>query len=92
MYYGQLENRELEDIVYVNTYCVPIAHLRQNKPFRLLYLGHAQIKMAPYLIALALRLLFFSCFAGLSPIFSFFLSLALYSKFVVMTINLSLIL
>ena len=26
-------------------YCVPIALLRQNKPFRLLYLGHAQIKM-----------------------------------------------
>ena len=23
--------------------CVPIAHLRQNKPFPLLYLGHAQI-------------------------------------------------
>ena len=30
--------------VYVSTYCVPIAHLRQNKPFPLLYLGHAQIK------------------------------------------------
>ena len=29
--------------VYVSTYCVPIAHLRQNKPFPLLYLGHAQI-------------------------------------------------
>ena len=27
----------------VTTYCVPIAHLRQNKPFPLLYLGHAQI-------------------------------------------------
>ena len=25
------------------TYCVPIAHLRQNKPFPLLHLGHAQI-------------------------------------------------
>ena len=31
-------------LVYVSTYCVPIAHLRQNKPFPLLYLGHAQIK------------------------------------------------
>ena len=30
-------------LVYVSTYCVPIAHLRQNKPFALLYLGHAQI-------------------------------------------------
>ena len=30
-------------LVYVTTYCVPIAHLRQNKPFQLLYLGHAQI-------------------------------------------------
>ena len=30
-------------LVYVSTYCVPIAHLRQNKPFPLLYLGHAQI-------------------------------------------------
>ena len=29
--------------VYVSTYCVLIAHLRQNKPFPLLYLGHAQI-------------------------------------------------
>ena len=29
--------------VYVSTNCVPIAHLRQNKPFPLLYLGHAQI-------------------------------------------------
>ena len=28
---------------YVSTNCVPIAHLRQNKPFPLLYLGHAQI-------------------------------------------------
>ena len=28
--------------VYVSTYCVPIALLRQNKPFPLLYLGHAQ--------------------------------------------------
>ena len=26
-------------LVYVSTYCVPIALLRQNKPFRLLYLG-----------------------------------------------------
>ena len=31
-------------LVYVSTYCVPIALLRQNKPFPLLYLGHAQIK------------------------------------------------
>ena len=29
--------------VYVSTYCVPIALLRQNKPFPLLYLCHAQI-------------------------------------------------
>ena len=33
----------LASLVYVSTYCVPIAHLRQNKPFPLLYLGHAQI-------------------------------------------------
>ena len=31
--------------VYVSTNCVPIAHLRQTKPFPLLYLGHAQIIM-----------------------------------------------
>ena len=30
-------------LVYVSTYCEPIALLRQNKPFRILYLGHAQI-------------------------------------------------
>ena len=30
-------------LVYVSTYCVPIALLRQNKAFRLLYLGHSQI-------------------------------------------------
>ena len=30
-------------LVYVSTYYVPIAHLHQNKPFPLLYLGHAQI-------------------------------------------------
>ena len=30
-------------LVYVSTYCVPIALLRQNKPFPLLYLGHALI-------------------------------------------------
>ena len=30
-------------LVYVSSYCVPIAHLRQNKLFPLLYLGHAQI-------------------------------------------------
>ena len=33
----------LASLVYVSTYCVPTAHLRQNKPFPLLYLGHAQI-------------------------------------------------
>ena len=32
--------------VHVSTNCVPIAHLRQNKPFPLLYLGHAQITMS----------------------------------------------
>ena len=30
-------------LVYVSTYFVLIALLRQNKPFPLLYLGHAQI-------------------------------------------------
>ena len=35
--------RLFTSLVYVSTYCVPIAHLRQNKPFLLLYLGHAQI-------------------------------------------------
>ena len=35
--------RSFSCLVYVSTYCVPIALLRQNKPFRLLYLGHAQI-------------------------------------------------
>ena len=30
-------------LVYVSTYRVPITLLRQNRPFRLLYLGHAQI-------------------------------------------------
>ena len=30
-------------LVYVSTYCVPTALLRENKPFRLLCLGHAQI-------------------------------------------------
>ena len=29
--------------VYISTYWVPVALLRQNKPFPLLYLGHAQI-------------------------------------------------
>ena len=29
--------------VHVSRNCVPIAHLCQNKPFPLLYLGHAQI-------------------------------------------------
>ena len=33
----------LASLVYFSTYYVPIALLRQNKPFRLLYLGHAQI-------------------------------------------------
>ena len=37
-------------LVYVSTYCVPIAHLRQNKPFPLLYLGHAQIIISIILI------------------------------------------
>ena len=30
-------------LVYVSMYCVPIALLCQNRPFPLLYLGHAQI-------------------------------------------------
>ena len=30
-------------LVYVSTFCVLIALLRQNKPFPLLYLGHAKI-------------------------------------------------
>ena len=30
-------------LVYISTYCVPIALLHQNEPFSLLYLGHAQI-------------------------------------------------
>ena len=34
----------LASLVYVSKYCVPIELLRQNKPFRLLYLGHTQIK------------------------------------------------
>ena len=34
----------LASFVYVSKYCVPIELLRQNKPFRLLYLGHTQIK------------------------------------------------
>ena len=29
----------LASLVYVSTYCVPNAHLRQNKPFPLLYLA-----------------------------------------------------
>ena len=33
----------LASLVYVSTHWVPIALLRQNKPFPLLYLGHAQI-------------------------------------------------
>ena len=33
----------LASLVYFSTYCVPKALLRQNKPFPLLYLGHAQL-------------------------------------------------
>ena len=33
----------LASLVYVSTYCMPIALLRHDKPFPLLYLGHAQI-------------------------------------------------
>ena len=33
----------LASLVYVSTYCMPIALLRRDKPFPLLYLGHAQI-------------------------------------------------
>ena len=32
-------------LVYIGTYCVPIATLNQNKRSRLLYLGDAQIKI-----------------------------------------------
>ena len=32
-------------LVYGSKYCVLIAHFRQNKPFPLLYLGHAQLKI-----------------------------------------------
>ena len=35
---------------YVSTYCAPIAHLRQNKLFPLLYLGHAQITKQTYIV------------------------------------------
>ena len=38
-------NIRLASLVYVSTYCVLIALLCQNKPFRLLYLGHAQMKI-----------------------------------------------
>ena len=38
--------------VYVSTNCVPIADLRQNKPFPLLYLGHAQITIGPHKMTL----------------------------------------
>ena len=38
-------------LLYVSTYCVPIAHLRQNKPFPLLYLWHAQIILPLALMA-----------------------------------------
>ena len=37
-------------LVYVSTYCVPIAHLHQNKPFPLLYLGRTQIINIQYLL------------------------------------------
>ena len=30
-------------LVYISTYCVPIAPLHLNEPFSSLYLGHAQI-------------------------------------------------
>ena len=40
--------------VYVSTNCVPIAHLRQNKPFPLLYLGHAQIIINNYWMRLSM--------------------------------------
>ena len=39
-------------LVYVSTYCEPIALLRQNKPFRILYLGHAQIITEHFKISL----------------------------------------
>ena len=50
--YGVLNGVRMADIrlaslvyllVYGSTYCAPIALWRQNKPFPLLYLGHAQI-------------------------------------------------
>ena len=37
-------------LVYVRTYCVPIATLNQNKRTRLLYLGDAQIKTVEQLL------------------------------------------
>ena len=40
--------------VYVSTNCVPIAHLRQNKPFPLLYLSHAQIIINNYWMRLSM--------------------------------------
>ena len=46
-------------LVYVSTHCMPIAHLRQNKPFPLLYLGHAQIinyLLISYLVSKQVRL------------------------------------
>ena len=39
----QIAMRQFTCLDYVSTYCVPITHLRQNKPFPLLCLGHAQI-------------------------------------------------
>ena len=39
----RMGDNRLASLVYVSTYCVPIALLRQNKPFPLLCLGHAQI-------------------------------------------------
>ena len=45
--YVVLNDIRLASLVYllvcVSTYCVPIALLRQSKPFPLLYLGHTQI-------------------------------------------------
>ena len=39
--YVMLNDVRMADICLAH--CVPIAHLRQNNPFPLLYLGHAQI-------------------------------------------------
>ena len=42
--------RLFTSLVYVSTYCLPIAHLHQNKPFPLLYLGRVQIINIQYLL------------------------------------------